>query len=239
VTDDKSKEVTGIVAKRLGYEFVDPGLLLKALTHKSFANEQLTKGEDNQRLEFLGDAVLGLVVAEELMDRLPGAPEGQLTPKRAAIVNEIRLAELAAKINLGTIIRLGRGEEKNNGRDRSSILADAVEAVIGAIYLDGGFSAAKQVVINWLGSALDNVAKDDFLGDPKTLLQEKFQSLNTEAPIYRVVNEEGPDHDKIFEVEISLGDTVLARGRGKSKKDAEKDAAKRALETAEEGRCAQ
>ncbi|MCP4678819.1 MAG: ribonuclease III [Deltaproteobacteria bacterium] len=222
-----------LVSEKLNYVFSDSKLLTQALTHKSFANENLGKGEDNQRLEFLGDAVLGLVVAEALMERLPKAAEGQLTPRRAALVNESSLAQLARQIDLGDIIRLGHGEEKNNGRDRPSILADAVEAVVGAVYLDGGYEASKTVVLGWLEPMLEQVVSGTFPDDAKTALQEVLQARNTNIPRYRIVGEEGPDHAKVFEVEITVDGKVLARGRGRSKKDAEKDAARRALSAVE------
>ncbi len=234
MTTSDPDDAAEILARQLGYTFSDGRLLVKALTHKSYANEKLKLGEDNQRLEFLGDAVLGLVVAEALMARLPDATEGELTPRRAALVNETSLASLARRVELGDLLRLGRGEEKNNGRDRSSILADAVEAVVGAAYLDGGYAASRDLVLRWLGPALEKVAEGDTPDDAKTALQEALQARNENIPVYRIVAEEGPDHAKVFEVEISVRGAVIARGRGRSKKEAEKDAAKRALGAVEE-----
>lgn len=222
-----------ILAEAVEYQFRNDELALLALTHKSYANENLSATEDNQRLEFLGDAVLGLVVAEALMERLPTAPEGQLTPMRAALVKESTLADIARRIKLGDLLRLGKGEEMNNGRDRSSILADAVEAVVGAVYLDGGYAASREAVLELLGDLLDQVAFGAYPDDPKTALQEILQANSANVPRYRVVDEEGPDHAKVFEVEISVDDKVLARGRGRSKKQAEKDAARRALKVVE------
>jgi ribonuclease-3 len=215
--------------KKIGYSFENPDLLACALTHKSFANESADGIEDNQRLEFLGDAVLGLVVAEALMHRLPEAPEGILTQSRAALVNELVLAELAREIDLGEALKLGRGEEMSDGRDRSSTLCDAVEAVLGAVYLDGGFLAARDVVVHWLGERLDEVADGVDVRDAKGALQERLQADNRAAPVYNIVNEAGPDHAKTFEVEILVDGAVLAKGSGRSKKEAEKDAASRAL----------
>lgn len=228
-----SADILDFAKLKLGYVFEQDELLRQALTHKSHANENPASSEDNQRLEFLGDAVIGLVVAEVLMERLPNAAEGQLTPRRAALVKEESLAGLARKIDLGSMLLLGRGEELNNGRDRDSILADAVEAVIGAVYLDGGYERSRAVFLNWVGVELEEVISGDRPDDAKTALQESLQAKNASAPEYRVVGEEGPDHAKIFEVEISAGGECLARGRGRSKKEAEKDAAKRALEALE------
>jgi len=218
-----------ILADAIGYQFKNKELALLALTHKSYANEHYSAPEDNQRLEFLGDAVLGLVVAEALMERLPNAPEGQMTPMRAALVKESTLAEMARRIQLGDLMRLGKGEEKNNGRDRPSILADALEAVVGAVYLDGGYKASRNAVLTLLGDRLEQVVDGAFPDDAKTALQEILQARSASVPQYSVVGEEGPDHAKVFEVEISVGDQVLAQGRGRSKKQAEKDAARRAL----------
>jgi ribonuclease-3 len=226
---DEDKGPLGGIMEKIGYFFENPDLLTCALTHRSFANESADGIEDNQRLEFLGDAVLGLVVAEALMDRLPEAPEGILTKSRAALVNESILAELARDIDLGEALKLGRGEEISDGRNRSSTLCDAVEAVLGAVYLDGGFLAAKDVVVRWLGERLDEVADGVDVRDAKGALQEKLQADNRAGPVYNIVNEAGPDHAKTFEVEILVNGAVLAKGSGRSKKEAEKDAASRAL----------
>ncbi len=229
MTDSNQLEAIDALLTRLNYQFSKKELLSLALTHTSFANEHAIKGEDNQRLEFLGDAVVGLVVAEALMIRLPQAAEGQLTSRRSALVKEESLAELARRVELGNALSLGHGEDKNNGRDRSSILADAVEAVIGAVYLDGGYEAARELVLNWLGTKLEDVVDGSRPEDVKTTLQEMFQARSEAVPQYQIVDEQGPDHAKIFEVEIKIGNNVLAKGRGRSKKEAEKDAAARAL----------
>ena len=225
----EERDVLGEIMEKIEYTFNDTELLLRALTHKSFANENIHEKDDNQRLEFLGDAVLGLVVAEALMERLPTEPEGILTQSRAALVNESTLAELARAIALGEALRLGRGEEMSNGRDRSSTLSDAVESVIGAVYLDGGYEAAREVITCWLKERLDDVAHGVDIRDAKGALQEQLQAKCQGPPFYNVISEEGPDHAKTFEVEIVVDGTVLATGRGRSKKEAEKDAASRAM----------
>lgn len=217
----------------LCYEFSNPALLRQALTHKSFTNENPGVNEDNQRLEFLGDAVIGLVIAEAVMTRLPGADEGELTQRRALLVRESSLAEMARRIRLGDFLLLGRGEELNNGRERPSILADAVEAVVGAVYLDRGYDAARDAVLGWIEPQLVLISGGAQPIDVKTHLQEILQAKGAPMPCYNVVSEDGPDHEKTFEVEISVGEKVLARGLGRSKKEAEKDAARRALDEAE------
>ena len=225
------------VERRLGHRFRDRSVLERALTHRSFANETWRSADRNyERLEFLGDAVLDLVVAETLMRELPDADEGRLTRARAALVNEGSLAEVARQLELGRALRLGHGEEQNNGRAKPSILADAVEAVIGAVYLDAGYAAARNAARAWLGSRFDDACRDELPGDPKTALQERLQADAGAAPHYAVVETSGPDHEKEFVVQISSGEQVLAEGRGRSKKEAEKDAARRALkrEPAEE-----
>lgn len=228
------KELLAQLELKLGYKFKSEDLLLASVTHKSFANENIEVTEDNQRLEFLGDAVLGLVVAEALMEKLPQASEGELTPRRAALVNEVGLAALARRFDLGLFLRLGKGEEKNEGRGRPSILADAVESVIGAVYLDGGYDSARDVVSTLLADGLDRVVGGRPPSESKTVLQEMLQAQNKPAPEYRVANEEGPDHEKLFHVEILEEGRVLAKGQGRSKKEAEKAAATAALKSMEE-----
>jgi ribonuclease-3 len=226
---DDFESVFNALLSRLGHSFADEGLARQALTHKSYANEQVPSIGDNQRLEFLGDAVLGLVVAEALMDQLPCAPEGELTPRRAALVNETTLAEVASELDLGSAMLLGRGEEMSLGRRRPSILADAIEALIGAVYLDAGLSAASQVALRLLSGRLSHAARGKLQADPKTQLQEQLQAQGQEHPIYRVADTRGPDHDKEYEVEIIINGEILAVGVGKSKKEAEKRAAQAAL----------
>jgi ribonuclease-3 len=229
-----SSEDLQAIADRLGHRFDDGRLLREALVHRSYRNEVHEEPRHNERLEFLGDAVLDLIVAEELMQRLPDSPEGELTRRRAAVVNEQSLARTARRLDLGSALLLGRGEELNDGRNRSSILADAVEAVVGAIYLDAGYPAARDAALEWLSPLLESAASGAAPGDDKTALQERMQALGRGSPRYRVVAEDGPDHEKVFEVEITSGDEVLARGSGRSKKEAEKEAARHALAATEE-----
>ncbi len=215
---------------RLGFRFSDESLLAQALVHRSYCNEHAGSAPHNERLEFLGDAVLDLVIAETLWKELPDAPEGQLTRCRAALVNEASLADLAARLEIGESLRLGRGEEMNNGRRRASILADAVEAIVGAIFLDGGWQSTREVILSWFGAKISEVVCGDFDGDAKTDLQKRLQILDRgETPQYRVVTHSGPDHEPLFEVEIGVGDEIFGSGKGRSKKLAEQAAARDAL----------
>jgi ribonuclease III len=227
------------LAAALGYQFNDVALLRAALTHRSYASEHGTPpgtppgfGADNERLEFLGDAVLGLVIAEALWARVPGAREGELSRLRAAVVNEAALAEVAARAHVGEGMRLGRGEDRMGGRGRPSILADALEAVFAAVYLDGGFDAAKDVITRALARRIDEVVTRG-VHDDKSMLQELLQARHRITPRYEVVATYGPDHDREHEVELRAGDVVTARGRGRSKKEAEQAAAHVALEALE------
>jgi ribonuclease III len=220
--------------RAVGYEFRQVTLCEAALTHKSWLNEQPQQGRtDNERLEFLGDAVIALVVSHMLMKRFPDHPEGELSKKRAALVNEAGLAEVAEALALGQWIFLGRGEEQAGGRKKRSILADALEALIGAVYLDGGFEAAHRVAERLFARAIDDAssaAERDF----KSRLQEIAQARLHVAPIYTVMAQEGPDHDKTFEVAIFLGGREYGRALGKSKKEAQQNAAARAIVVLEE-----
>jgi ribonuclease-3 len=207
----------------LGHRFSTPMLLLEALTHRSFVNEsQDPTVRDNERFEFLGDAVIDLVVSTALMTRHPMAREGALSKMRAAIVNEAGLARVARALRLGECLRLGRGEEISGGRDRSSLLADAFEAVIAAVYLDAGFERVREVLLRHLQFP-DDLERPR--GDPKTEVQERIQAKLRRTPTYRVIAEDGPDHSKTFQVEILLGDEVMAEGTGRTKKEAEQRAA--------------
>jgi ribonuclease-3 len=214
----------------IGYKFKNITLLQNALTHSSYANEYFRDSlKSNERLEFLGDSVLGMVVAEHLYKTFPDRLEGDLTRMRADMVCEASLARIAEKINLGQYLLLGHGEEQSGGRNRPSILADAVESVLAACFLDGGMAAARSfietfVLCNVPQSKLRNV-------DYKTALQELVQQKKNQQISYQLVGEEGPDHNKSFWVEVTLNGTVVGKGTGSSKKRAEQDAARIAMET--------
>ncbi len=221
------KEALQKLQDKIGYQFQDIALLKQALTHSSFANEQkINKLENYERLEFLGDAVLELVSSEFLFHENKDMPEGQLTKLRASMVCEPSLAYCAKDIGLGKYILLGRGEEATGGRNRDSIISDVMEAVIGAVFLDGGIEYAKRFIFQFILSDLEN--KILFM-DSKTLLQEEVQKDNTAQLRYELVKETGPDHDKQFQVEAYLDNKVIGTGVGKTKKAAEQQAAYEAL----------
>jgi len=213
--------------KRIGYTFQDPSLLTHALTHSSHANEN--KGEtSNERLEFLGDSVLGMVVADYLYRGHPDMPEGELTRTRAALVCEESLVEVAARWQLGDFLRLGRGEDAGGGRRRPSIQADAVEAVIAAVYLDGGIGSARKLITRFI--LTDNRREaEGATRDYKTALQELIQRRPGRSISYRLVSETGPDHCRAFVMEVSVDDKAVGQGEGHSKKEAEQMAAKAAI----------
>ena len=212
---------------KLGYHFHDRRLLEHALCHSSYANERhWDRLQNNERLEFLGDAVLELATSEFLYQNYPTMPEGEATRTRASIVCEQTLALCARDLGLGEWLRLGKGEELTGGRDRDSITSDSMEALLGAIYLDGGFANAKEFVHHFI---LNDIEHKKLFYDSKTILQEQIQS-ETEEPIhYELVKEEGPDHNKRFTVNVVLGEKVLGSGSGRTKKAAEQEAAYRAL----------
>ncbi len=214
---------------RLGHSFRDAALLELALTHPSIAHEQGAPVQHNQRLEFLGDAVLQLVLTDDLYEKFPAFGEGPLTKARAKLVNRRALAEKAKALRLGEHLIVSRGEESHGGRERPSALADAYEAVLGAIYLDGGYTAARRFVARQFREAFDDLADIPILENPKGELQELLQSRSSEAPRYHVASATGPDHDRVFECTVHHEGRELARGSGKSKKDAESEAAKAAL----------
>ncbi|HEX7624006.1 MAG TPA: ribonuclease III [Anaeromyxobacteraceae bacterium] len=217
--------------ERLGQRIVNPEVALAAVTHKSFVNEHRGEGLcDNERLEFLGDAVLDLAVSHRLMEQFPSAREGELSKIRAAVVDEAGLAGIARVLDLGPLLRLGRGEELTGGREKSSLLADAVEAVVAALYLGGGLEPVLALIDRFLGEAFDRAAAGTLDRDYKTQLQELAQSRLRVSPRYRVVAEHGPDHSKVFDVELELRGEVVGKGAGRSKKDAEQAAAKLGLE---------
>ena len=215
----------------LGYVFKDPGLLQLALTHPSVAHEQGAPVQHNQRLEFLGDAVLQLVLTRELFQKFPDFGEGPLTKARAKLVNRQALAMMGQRLGLGRLLVVSRGEAAHGGRERPSALADAFEAVLGAVFLDGGFEAAAEVILNGFRDAFGGLTGIPVLENPKGELQEFLQAHSPESPQYQVVSATGPDHDRVFECTVHHDGVELARGRGKSKKAAESEAALAALNT--------
>jgi ribonuclease-3 len=217
------------LAKSLGYQFDDPNLLKQALTHCSAGNR------NNERLEFLGDALLGCVIAAELFERHPKAREGELSRLRASLVRRESLADLAQGLEIGRYLRLGAGERKSGGHNRNSILADALEAVFGAIYLDGGFAACRQSILGLFSDKLAAVADPETLKDAKTRLQEHLQSLQMALPEYTVIEVIGEAHAQSFRVQCALGDSPLAptQGSARSRRQAEQKAAGRMLEQLE------
>ena len=209
--------------EKIGYQFQNVELLQQALTHSSYANERhLGKHTDNERLEFLGDAVLEIITSEFLIHTYPDYPEGELTRLRASMVCEPTLAFCTRELELGKYLLLGKGEAQTGGRERKSILSDALEALIGAIYLDGGFANAKEFVFRFV---LNDIEHKQLFFDSKTILQELVQGNSSKELHYSLVSEEGPDHDKKFIVEAKIGDTVYGQGAGRTKKSAEQEAA--------------
>ena len=216
--------------KKLNYTFRDPELLQQALSHSSYANEHRSQAiHSNERLEFLGDSVLGFVTAEFLFTEHPDLPEGDLTRIRAALVCEQSLYEVANTLELGKHLRLGRGEEAGGGRKRTSILADAVEAVFAAVYLDGGIGEASSLIHRVLLDVEREEVVEERRRDYKTALQELVQRQADQVLEYRMVGEEGPDHAKVFSAEVRLNGVPIGNGSGRSKKEAEQNAAKAAL----------
>ena len=223
--------MSGDLEARLKYRFRDTGLLERALTHRSSAHEAAAGGGDYERMEFLGDALLGLLVAEWLLDRHPEANEGELTRLMASVVSTRPLARTARELGLGGALRLGRGEEESGGRDKPSLLADAFESVLAAVYLDGGLRPARAFVRRHLKAQILAAGGGHGLGeDFKTRLQEAAQARWRLTPRYRLAGSTGPDHARTFSAEVLIGGRVAGRGEGSSRKDAEQDAARRALE---------
>lgn len=216
--------------ERLGYSFSDKGLLEEALTHSSFANEQSEPPPHNERLEFLGDAVLDLVLSERMIVRFRDATEGSLSKLRAHLVNETALANQARALGLGEYIRLGRGEALTGGREKASVLAGAYEALAAALYMDAGYDKARAILLSQFAGELELEAAVVPTDDYKSLLQERCQEAAMGLPGYTLVGESGPDHDKTFEVEVDFFGGMKAKGVGKNKKEAEQAAARRALE---------
>jgi ribonuclease-3 len=226
-----------ILEERLGYHFKDQSLLVRALTHRSFVNEKESSGPiHNESLEFLGDAVLGFLVSSRIFNRCPELNEGELSKIKAYLVSAVNLVHLAERIRLGDHLRLSRGEEKTGGRSKRAILADAFESVIGAIYLDGGVEAAAEFVDRQIGDYLDGVdLRHLTYGDFKSALQERLHHVGQLEPVYRVVNEIGPDHRKTFVIQVSVGDRVVAEASGRTKKEAQQAAARIAMENLDPG----
>lgn len=213
--------------QKIGYEFGNKQLFRQAMIHSSYANEhRLDKLECNERLEFLGDAVLEVVSSDFLYHRFPQSPEGQLTKTRASMVCEPALAFCAGELKLGEFLLLGKGEEATGGRNRNSIVSDAMEALIGAIYLDGGFANAKEFIHNFI---LNDMEHKQLFYDSKTILQEMVQSMGEGALSYELLKEEGPDHNKTFEVCARIGERIVGYGEGRTKKAAEALAAYRVI----------
>ncbi len=214
---------------RLGYKFRNSLLLAEAMTHPSLAYESQRPHFDNQRLEFLGDAVLQLILTEDLYKMFPDFPEGRLTKLRSQLVSRRALARFALTIDLGSYVLLGKGEEATGGRRRMSTLADGFEALIGAVYLDSGYTGARDLVLRLFQSEIEALAGSPEERNPKGELQECLQAISPQAPSYRILGESGPDHRKVFQAEVSWKGMILAVGKGKSKKEAEARAAGEAL----------
>lgn len=215
----------------IGYSFKNIEILEKSLTHSSYSNEDKSYSKvNNERLEFLGDAVLSITVSRFIFDKFPEYPEGDLTKLRSQVVCEDTLSLVAANLQIGRFLLLGKGEEASGGRERKSILADAVEAIIAAIYIDGGYRKAEEFVLTNLTKYIQLAVKGKIVTDFKSYLQEYYQSKSQSCKIrYVVTKEEGPDHEKLFHVNVLVNKTVVGKGNGKSKKLAEQDAAKNAL----------
>ncbi|UCZ57221.1 ribonuclease III [Desulfurispirillum indicum] len=226
-----SQERIAPLEERLGYVFMRKELLHTALTHRSFFHSNRKSAENNERLEFLGDSVLGLIISHYLLESFPAQSEGKLSKIRSFIVNEKTLSRVAReKIQLGRYLFIGKGEENTGGRNKASILADAMEAVVAAIYLDGGLNAARNVILELMSEEIESTVFSNRHRDYKTELQELSQGSLSLAPEYRVEREWGPDHQKHFAVSLYLHDQVYGHGEGTSKKSAEQKAARAAME---------
>ena len=220
-----------ILEQRLLVSFANPNLLIEALTHRSYLNEHREyAGSHNERLEFLGDAVLELAATDFLFKKFPAKPEGDLTSYRAALVNTVALAESAQALGLGEFLLLSKGESRDMGRARDVILADAFEAIIGAIYLDSGYAAAEAFITRNLCSKIDDVIAKRSYQDAKSQFQEIAQEKRSTTPSYETLSEVGPDHDKVFTVGVFIGTEEIARGEGSSKQEAERKAAEAGLD---------
>jgi len=223
-------ETSHPLQEHIGYTFREPGLLVRALTHPSYVHEHPEEGWDNQRLEFLGDAVLSLTVAEWVFHRYPEFREGEMTRLRAVLVSEEMLARFAVQVGLGDFLRLGKGEEERGGRERAPNLADAFEAVVGAMYLDGGLEPVRKLVRLLMAPMAEAILAAEADKDAKSRFQEWAQAEMGITPRYRIVAEHGPEHAKTFVAEVLLGNEVVGRGEGRSKQAAEQAAARDAWE---------
>lgn len=225
---DENERLAERIGQALGHAFGDPALAIAAVTHRSYLHENPEAGDDNERLEYIGDAALGLAVADVLFHRFPEAAEGALTRQRASLIREESLATAARNLGLGPLLRLGRGEASTGGRDKDSLLANAFEALLGAVFLDAGYHAVRKLAERHLDPLIDH---DLDAGDAKSRLQELLQARGS-RPVYRVTSEQGPAHDRRFEVELRFEHDpgrAAARGTGRSKKEAETEAARAAL----------
>ncbi len=231
----KQEASVSLLEDRIGYKFKNPSLLLQAITHSSYANEmKMRKESNNERLEFLGDAVLELVTSEYVFERYNDLSEGDLTKLRAGMVCEQALSSCAKELNIGEYLLLGKGEDISGGRMRDSILSDALEAIIGAIYLDGGFTSAKEFVQK---NILNQIEDKELFFDSKTILQEMVQNENNKQKIrYKLISEEGPDHNKSFTIALYVGNKQYGCGVGRTKKAAEQEAALQAIKKLQENK---
>lgn len=232
--DSERRDALSELSRELGYAFRQLDLLDRALRHSSYVHEHPEGDPSNERLEYLGDAVLELVITEFLYTRFPDATEGQLSKARSGVVNEHRLAATARRLGLGDYLLLGRGEANQRGHEKPSILADALEAVAAAVYLDGGLEPARSVLEALLSEVANSAIQKAYRKDYKTQLQEVVQEALHITPRYYLVNAEGPDHDKRFEVALEIDGREVTTGRGRSKKEAEQDAARLALDAWQE-----
>lgn len=229
--DQNRLDILRNLEKKLGYGFRDLNLLSTSLTHRSYINENQQLGlSDNERFEFLGDSVLGACVSDLIIKKYTGCSEGDLSKKRAALVCEENLAHISRALTIGDYLLIGRGEENAGSRNKDSFLANALEAVVAAVYLDSGFDIVKDMIRGWLHPLLDDHHLTTEYSDYKTTLQELCQKKFKTTPVYVVTDSEGPEHAKIFEVRVVIPNQLTEYGRGKSKKEAEKKAAQRALE---------
>jgi ribonuclease III len=216
---------------KIDFIFKNKQLLKQAFTHRSYLNENPKPGQEhNERLEFLGDAVLELIITEFLYEKYPARTEGELTSFRAALVNATSLAALAMELGMNDYLLLSKGEAKDTGRARQYILANAFEALLGALYLDQGYMAALEFVKKYLFPKTEDIVEKSLWVDPKSRFQEKSQEVEGITPVYKVLSEEGPDHAKVFTVGVYLGSKSISKGKGHSKQEAEQDAARNALE---------